>query len=246
MGRLQNKVAVITGAARGQGEAEARLFAGQGGNVVLTDVLDDTGEAVAADIGATYIHLDVCDEAAWQTVTASVIEQYGRIDILVNNAGIFLSASLLETTKADYQRVIDVNQVGVFLGMKTIAASMKEIGNSGSIVNISSLAGIEGTRNCTAYGASKWAVRGMTKVAALELGKFNIRVNSIHPGLIDTDMMQEVPYIQAGKLDRVLKSIPLGRTARADEVAQMALFLASDESSYCTGSEFTIDGGIHS
>jgi 3alpha(or 20beta)-hydroxysteroid dehydrogenase len=135
--------------------------------------------------------------------------------------------------------------VGVFLGMKTIAASMKKIGNAGSIVNISSLAGIEGTRNCTAYGASKWAVRGMTKVAALELGKFNIRVNSIHPGLIDTDMMNELPYIQAGKLDRVVKNIPLGRPAHADEVAQLVLFLASDESSYCTGSEFTVDGGIH-
>ena len=245
MGRLNGKVAIITGAARGQGESEARLFAQEGASVVLTDVLNDAGEAVAADIGATYTHLDVRDETAWQAVTAGVIEQHGRVDILVNNAGIFHSASLLETTLADYQRVIDVNQVGVFLGMKTIAAAMKKIGNAGSIVNISSLAGIEGTRNCTAYGASKWAVRGMTKVAALELGKFNIRVNSIHPGLIDTDMMNELPYIQAGKLDRVVKNIPLGRPARADEVAQLVLFLASDESSYCTGSEFTVDGGIH-
>ena len=245
MGRLNGKVAIITGASRGQGEAEARLFVEQGAKVVLTDVLDDLGRQVATEIGATYQHLDVRDEAAWQAVTAAVIEQHGRVDVLVNNAGIFHSASLLDTTLADYHRVIEVNQVGVFLGMKTIAASMKQIGNAGSIINISSLAGIEGTRNCTAYGASKWAVRGMTKVAAHELGRFNIRVNSIHPGLIDTDMMQEIPYIQAGKLERVNHNIPLGRPARADEVAQLALFLATDESSYSTGSEFIVDGGIH-
>jgi 3alpha(or 20beta)-hydroxysteroid dehydrogenase len=245
MGRLNGKVAIITGAARGQGEAEARLFSEHGADVILTDVLDELGAGVAADIGATYHHLDVRGEAAWQAVTAAVIEQHGRVDVLVNNAGILHSASLLETTLEDYQRVVDVNQVGVFLGMKTIATAMKKIGNAGSIVNISSLAGIEGTRNCTAYGASKWAVSGMTKVAALELGKFNIRVNSVHPGLIDTDMMHELPYIQAGKLDRVVKIIPLGRPARADEVAPLVLFLASDESSYCTGSEFTVDGGVH-
>ncbi len=245
MGRLNNKVAIITGASRGQGEAEARLFVEEGAKVVLTDVLDELGEKVATEIGATYQHLDVRDEGAWQKVTEAAIEQYGRVDVLVNNAGIFHSASLLDTTVTDYQRVIEVNQVGVFLGMKTIAASMKQIGNAGSIVNISSLAGIEGTRNCTAYGASKWAVRGMTKVAANELGRFNIRVNSIHPGLIDTDMMQEIPYIQAGKLEQVNNNIPLGRPARADEVAQLALFLATDESSYCTGSEFIVDGGIN-
>ena len=245
MGRLDGKVAFITGGARGQGEAEARLFAHEGATVILTDVLDDAGRGVAADIDATYEHLDVRDEFAWQAVTESIIQQYKQIDILVNNAGILHSATLLDTSLSDYQRVIDVNQVGVFLGMKTVAASMKEHGNAGSIINISSVAGLEGTRNCTAYGASKWAVRGMTKVAALELGKFNIRVNSIHPGLIDTEMMQELPYVQAGKLDRVVKNIPLGRAARPDEVAGLALFLASDESSYCTGSEFTVDGGVH-
>ena len=156
-----------------------------------------------------------------------------------------MSAPLLDTTLEDYNRVVEINQIGVFLGMKTIAAAMKQAERGGSIVNISSVAGLEGTRNCTAYGASKWAVRGMTKVAAQELGRYNIRVNSIHPGLIDTDMMQDLPYIQAGKLDRVVKSIPLGRTATALEVANLALFLACDESSYCTGSEFTVDGGVH-
>lgn len=245
MGRLEGKTAIITGAARGQGESEARLFAREGASVILTDVLDEPGEKVAADIGGSYVHLDVRDERNWQSVVAAAVAQHGQVDILVNNAGIFHSAPLLDTDLADYQRVIDVNQVGVFLGMKTVAAQMKQLGNGGSIVNISSVAGLEGTRNCTAYGASKWAVRGMTKVAAQELGRFNIRVNSIHPGLIDTDMMQELPYVQAGKLDKAVKTIPLGRTARADEVAQLVLFLASDESSYCTGSEFTVDGGVH-
>ena len=245
MGRLSGKVAVITGAARGQGEAEARLFAAEGARVVLTDILDEPGERVANEINGTYLRLDVRDEGAWQAACADIIEDHGRIDVLVNNAGIFHSASLTDTTLDDYERVIAINQRGVFLGMKTVAALMKANGNPGSIVNISSVAGLEGTRNATAYCASKWAVRGMTKVAALELGRFNIRVNSIHPGLIDTDMMQTLPYVQAGKLDRALKTVPLGRAASADEVANVALFLASDESSYCTGSEFTVDGGVH-
>ena len=246
MGRLDGKIAIITGAARGQGEAEARLFAREGAKVVLTDVLDNDGQRVADDIGASYEHLDVRHEEAWKSLTESVVAQHGRIDVLVNNAGILLSVPLIDTTLEDYKRVIEVNQVGVFLGMRAIARSMKEIGNAGSIINISSLAGLQGNRNSTAYGASKWAVRGMTKVAALELGKFNIRVNSIHPGLIDTEMMQEIPYIKAGKLERVEKNIPLGRAARPEEVAQLVLFLASDESSYCTGSEFTVDGGVRS
>jgi len=245
MGRLDGKVAIVTGAARGQGEAEARLFAEEGAAVVVTDVIDDAGKQVADDIGAMYQHLDVRDEAAWQNVCASTVEAYGKVDILINNAGVFLSASLIDTTLEEFNRVIEINQTGVFLGMKTIAASMKQHGNSGSIVNISSVAGLEGTRNCTAYGASKWAVRGMTKVAAQELGRYDIRVNSIHPGLIDTEMMHSLPYVQAGKLDKVTKTIPLGRTATALEVANLALFLASDESSYCTGSEFTVDGGVH-
>ncbi len=245
MGRLDGKVAIITGAARGQGEAEARLFAAEGATVVVTDVLDDAGARVAADLGASYHHLDVRDEAGWRNVCNATVAAHGGVDVLVNNAGVFMSAPLLDTTLEDYNRVVEINQIGVFLGMKTIAAAMKQAERGGSIVNISSVAGLEGTRNCTAYGASKWAVRGMTKVAAQELGRYNIRVNSIHPGLIDTDMMQDLPYIQAGKLDRVVKSIPLGRTATALEVANLALFLACDESSYCTGSEFTVDGGVH-
>ena len=245
MGRLVGKIAIITGAARGQGKAEAQLFKREGATVVLTDVLDDDGAKSADEIGATYLHLDVREEDAWQALTERVVREHGQIDILVNNAGVFLSAPLIDTTLEDYRRVIDINQIGVFLGMRSVARVMKENGNSGSIVNISSVAGLEGTRNSSAYGASKWAVRGMTKVAAIELGRFNIRVNSVHPGLIDTDMMHELPYIQAGKLDRVVKSIPLGRAAVPDEVAQLVLFLACDESSYCTGSEYTVDGGVH-
>lgn len=244
MARLAEKVVLITGAARGQGAAEARMFSAEGAKVIMTDVLDDAGEKVAAEIGATYAHLDVREEAAWQAICADTLSTHGAIDVLINNAGVFHSASLLDTSLADFERVVAINQTGVFLGMKTVAAAMKQSGNGGSIVNISSVAGLQGTPNASAYCASKWAVRGMTKVAAKELGRYNIRVNSIHPGLIDTDMMQDIPYIQAGKLDRVVKNIPLRRAAEANEVANVALFLASDESSYCSGSEFTVDGGV--
>ena len=245
MGRLDGKVAVITGAARGQGLSEAQMFVSEGAQVVMTDVLDDVGQREAEALGASYMNLDVRDESGWQSVFDETITRTGKVDVLVNNAGIFHSASLLDTTVDDYDRVIDINQRGVFLGMRTAAAAMKEQGNPGSIINISSVAGLEGTRNCTAYCASTWAVRGLTKVAAQELGRFNIRVNSIHPGLIDTEMIQELPYVQSGKLDLVLKQVPLGRAAQPDEVAALALFLASDESSYCTGSEFIVDGGVH-
>ncbi|MFT4564422.1 MAG: 3alpha(or 20beta)-hydroxysteroid dehydrogenase [Gammaproteobacteria bacterium] len=244
MGRLEGKVAVITGAARGQGKAEAALLAREGAVVVLTDVLDELGQTAAKEIGADYLHLDVSDENAWRTVMEQVIAKHKKIDVLINNAGIYRAAPLIDTTLAEYELVIKINQVGVFLGMQAAARVMKELGNGGSIINISSVAGLQGSPHSTAYGASKWDVRGMTKVAAIELGRFNIRVNSVHPGLIDTDMMQELSYIQAGKLDRVVKNIPLGRAAHADEVAQLVLFLASDESSYCTGSEFTVDGGV--
>lgn len=245
MGRLDGKIAIITGAARGQGKAEAQLFKNQGATVVLTDVLDEDGAKAAAEIGATYVHLDVREEDAWQALIDKVVRDHGQIDILVNNAGVYHNAPLTDTTLEDYRRVIDINQIGTFLGMRSVARAMKEKGNGGSIVNISSVAGLQGTRNSSAYGASKWAVRGMTRVAALDLGRFNIRVNSVHPGLIDTEMMHEIPYIQAGKLDRAVKGIPLGRPATVDEVAQLVLFLASDESSYCTGSEYAVDGGVH-
>jgi len=244
MGRLDGKVAIVSGGARGQGAEEGALFAREGADVVLTDVLDEEGEKCAAAIGAHYLHHDVTSEADWGRVVAATEKRHGRIDVLVNNAGIFQSASLEATELADYRRVIEVNQIGVFLGMRAVAPAMKR-GGAGSIVNISSVAGLEGQPRTIAYSASKWAVRGMTKVAAAELGRYGIRVNSIHPGLIDTEMMRELPAIQQGKLDKVNRLILLGRPAKAEEVAQLALFLASDESSYCTNSEFVVDGGVH-
>lgn len=243
MRRLEGKIALVTGGARGQGEQEGRLFAAEGARVVLTDVLDDEGKATAADIGeaATYHHHDVTSEHDWESVVAAVIEEHGHIDVLVNNAGIFSISPMVLTSEAEYRRVIDVNQIGTFLGMKAVAPHMAER-RAGSIINISSVAGLGGSPGMIAYAASKWAVRGMTRSAAMELAGSNVRVNSIHPGIIETPMLAE--FTKWGIMPQVIERVPLGRSADAHEVAQLALFLASDDSSYCTGSEFTIDGGM--
>ena len=243
MSRLAGKVCIVTGGARGQGGAEAQLFRQEGAEVMITDVLADAGQAHAAAIGATFIRHDVRSEEEWAEVVRQTVERHGRLDVLVNNAGIYERAKLLETTLEQYRRIIDVNQVGVFLGMKAGAPTMISQ-QSGSIVNISSIAGLVGAANAMAYGASKFAVRGMTKSVALELARYGIRVNSIHPGMIDTDMMTEVTGGNAERHDRMARAVPLNRPAEADEVAAMALYLASDESRYCTGSEFVVDGGI--
>ena len=243
MGRLEGKVALITGGARGQGAAEAKLFSAEGASVVLTDVLDADGKATAAACGGTYLHHDVTSEAQWDSVVAETLKKHGRLDVLINNAGIYMTTTLATGSLADFKRVIEVNQVGVFLGMKAVAEAMKAQ-RSGSIVNISSIAGIRGGGNAHAYTASKWAVRGMTKSAAHELGPYNVRVNSIHPGLIDTPMLQQLPGIEAGNTAAYLSRIPLGRIAEPEDVAKLALFLASDDSAYSTGSEFIVDGGM--
>jgi 3alpha(or 20beta)-hydroxysteroid dehydrogenase len=243
MGRLDGKVAIVTGGARGQGGAEAALFRAEGAQVVITDVLTEAGRAHAAAIGATFITHDVRSEEEWAEVVRQTLERHGRIDVLVNNAGIFQRAKLLDTTVEDFRRIVDVNQLGVFLGMKAVAPAMIAQ-QAGSIVNISSIAGLVGSPGAFAYGASKFAVRGMTKSAAIELARANVRVNSIHPGMIETDMMTEVTGGDAGRHDRVAAAVPLRRPAESDEVASLALYLASDESRYCTGSEFVIDGGI--
>ena len=242
MGRLDDKICLITGAARGQGAAEARLFANEGARVWLTDVLDGEGSALAEEIGGTYRHLDVRDEAAWRALVEEILASDGRIDALINNAGIFATGRHFEIDPQEFSRVMDVNCLGVFLGMHAVSPAMRDAGR-GSIVNISSLAGLRGGTGAFAYHTSKWAVRGMTKAAAVENGRRNVRVNSIHPGLIDTDMMRELP----GSEDevRLTRRVPLGRAAEADEVAQLALYLASDESSYSTGSEFIVDGGLN-
>jgi 3alpha(or 20beta)-hydroxysteroid dehydrogenase len=246
-GRLAGKVALITGGARGQGAEEGRLFAAEGATVVLTDVLDAEGEATAGDIeSATYRHLDVSSEQEWEAVVDEVVDTHGRIDVLVNNAGIDFMSKLVATTLEDYQRVITINQVGVFLGMRTVADAMIKAGNGGSIINISSVAGLEGVVNRTAYSASKYAVTGMTSVAAKELGPHGIRVNSVHPGLIETPMTADMrPIADAELRARFEKAIPVGRIGEARDIANMVLFLASDEAAYCSGQPFIVDGGIH-
>ena len=240
MGRLDGKVCLITGAARGQGAAEARLFAAEGATVWLTDVLDTEGQALAAELGGEYRHLDVADETAWQQVVDEIHGRGDGLHALINNAGIFRSNRLVNTSLEEFESVMNINCVGVFLGMRTVAEPMIETGN-GSIVNISSLAGLRAAVGAFAYGASKWAVRGMTKTASVELARKGVRVNSIHPGLIETPMADQL----GPGTERMKKRIPLGRWAGADEVASLALFLASDESSYSTGSEFIVDGGLN-
>lgn len=239
-GRLADKVCLITGGARGQGAAEARLFAKEGARVWIADVLDAEGEELAAELAAEYRHLDVSDEDQWASVVADLVAEEGRVDVLVNNAGIFRSNRLVATSLDEFELVMAINCTGVFLGMRTVAPHMTEVAK-GSIVNISSLAGMRGAMRAIAYGASKWAVRGMTKTAAVELARSGVRVNSIHPGIIETPMAA----LLGPNTDKMIRRIPLGRSAAAEEVARMALFLASDESSYSTGSEFIIDGGLN-
>ena len=246
-GRLGGKVAFITGGARGQGASEAALFCREGAIVVIGDVLDAEGQAMAEALRGdgftcTYLHQDVTSELAWAAVVGSIVETHGRLDVLVNNAGIFPRGGLLQTSLADWEKVIAINQTGVFLGMQAAARVMVEQ-RSGSIINISSVAGLEGTPGFVGYGASKWAVRGMTKSAAKELAPHGVRVNSVHPGIIETAMLQTFDDNAPGVRDGLKVRIPLGRTAEALEVAKLVLYLASDESSYSTGSEFVVDGG---
>ena len=249
MGRLDGKVALISGAARGMGQAEARLFAAEGAKVVLGDVVDIEGKAVAESIGANaiYQHLDVTSEDDWAAAVAATTGTFGRLDILVNNAGIAESAPLADMTLDSYRRVTEVNQTGVFLGMRAVVAAMTAAGG-GSILNISSIDGMVGMNNLMSYVASKWAVRGMTKAAAMELGPAGIRVNSIHPGFILTEMgiaEGTDPAAIHGLIDaHTTRLAPLNRSGTANDIAGLALFLASDESGYCTGSEFVADGGL--
>ena len=238
MGKLDGKVAIITGGARGQGEAEARLFVEEGASVVVADVLDEPGAQLAEELGdaARFVHLDVTDEGGWTDVVDLATTTYGRLDILVNNAAIHHIVRLEDETLADFERILRVNLVGPFLGMRACAAALRSSG-AASIVNISSTAGLLGYAGHGAYGASKWGVRGMSKTAAVELGP-EIRVNSVHPGPIKTDMLP------GGRTDADFAYLPLQRAGEPREVAQLVCFLASDASSYITGGEFTIDGGI--
>jgi 3alpha(or 20beta)-hydroxysteroid dehydrogenase len=241
MGELDGRVALVTGGARGQGAAEAAIFAREGATVIITDVLDEQGERTAGELGCEYHHLDVTSEEEWEAVVADTTARHGRLDVLMNNAGIFQPAQLLNTSTEMWNRTVAINQTGVFLGMRTVAKAMIEAGNGGSIINTSSVAGLEGGFGATAYGATKWAVTGMTRTVAKEIGKHGIRVNSIHPGVIVTDMIEDMV---TGKEERMASRQPIRRLGTPDDIAEMALFLASDRSSYCTGQAFTVDGGV--
>ena len=241
MNSIKNKVAVITGAGSGMGAVEARLFAASGAKVVVTD-LNESGKATAAELGEAghFIHHDVGDESGWSRVVTECLDRFGRLDVLVNNAGVYKTGSLLETDFALWDFHYRVNQLGVFLGMRACARAMEKFGG-GSIINVSSIAGLTSHPGIFAYATSKWAVRGMTKVAATDLASIGIRVNSIHPGLIETPMSQSnnPDFTRA-----VISQIPMGRIGTPDEVAQLVLFLASDAASYITGAEIAIGGGV--
>ena len=238
---------MITGGARtkGQGAAEGRLFASRGATVGLADVLDEEGERTAGEIErAEYAHLDVTSEQEWDDVVADVMGRHGRLDVLVNNAGIALLGRLVNATIDDWNLTMAVTQTGEFLGMRAGARAMIEAGDGGAIVNISSVAGMEGLFGSTAYGASKWAVRGMTKIAAKELGRHGIRVNSVRPGFIDTAMMAQGNFDDEQRA-RMARSAPVGRSGVPDDIANMALYLVTDAAGFVTGQEFVVDGGWH-
>jgi 3alpha(or 20beta)-hydroxysteroid dehydrogenase len=244
-GRLAGKVALITGAASGQGAAEARLFATEGGRIVVSDIDGDGAHLVADEIGdsAIAVRFDVTDAGAWDDAVARAVAAFGGIDVLVNNAGVGFPPRRLEDEDPDeHRRLIDVNLHGVYLGMRAVTPGMTRQ-RSGVIVNVSSIDGLAGVAGMTSYAASKFAVTGMTRTAALELGPRGIRVNSIHPGVIATPMVDAAPPETLARLRTVLDRQPIARMGRPEEVAYLALFLASDESSYCTGAQFVIDGG---
>ena len=243
-GRLEGKVALISGAARGQGAAEAKRFLAEGAHVMISDVLDDEGEALARELGgeADYQSLDVTDANAWDRVVAATVRRFGGLNILVNNAGIGLVGLLDGLDVEEHRKIIDVNLHGVYLGMRASKPALVDSGG-GAIVNISSIDGLVGTLGMVSYSASKFAVTGMTRSAAIELGPLGIRVNSIHPGVIASPMVTEVPAEIQARLARLMAKQPIARMGEPEEVAALALFLASDEASYITGTQVVIDGG---
>ena len=244
MSRLRGKVALITGAARGQGAAEAERFVAEGARVVMTDVLPEvekTAEGLGAD--AVAVRHDVTDPDDWEAAVGVALAEFGRLDVLVNNAGIFRLTPLRTSSVDEYMRLVSVNQLGVFLGMQAVVGPMRSVGG-GSVINVSSVAGLLGSPGSAAYTATKFAVRGMTKVAALELADARIRVNSIHPGMVDTAMLDDLHLTTVEARAAIAAQVPMGELVPPDAIAAMAVFLASDDSCYCTGGEFVVDGGL--
>jgi 3alpha(or 20beta)-hydroxysteroid dehydrogenase len=243
LGKLDGKVAIITGAARGQGEAEARLFAAEGARVVVADVLEDLARTVAADLGASGLAcgLDVSRPEDWDAAIKMTLDRFGRIDVLVNNAGIVRAASIEDMPVEDFLQIIQINQLGCWLGMKAVIPAMRAAGG-GSIVNISSQAGLTPGLNISAYAGTKAAMGVMSKVAAGELGPDHIRVNTVYPGAILTDMSFTRNLSDEARA-KAYSHLPIPRLGTVEEVAKMVLFLASDDSSYCTGADFVVDGG---
>ena len=245
--RLENKVALISGGARGMGAVEAKLFAEEGAKVIIGDMLEEEGRKVEAKINeaggeCVFVSLDVSSEEAWQNAVNEAVSRYGKLDILVNNAGIYRAHNVEETTSDEWDQVMDINAKGVFLGTKHAIPAMRDAGG-GSIVNISSVAGLVGSRATSAYNASKGAVRLLTKSTAIQYASDGIRANSVHPGTIETPMSIPTILTTEEQRDTQINRTPLGRIGTADDVASGILFLASDESSFMTGSELVIDGG---
>ncbi|WP_068921882.1 glucose 1-dehydrogenase [Planobispora rosea] len=243
MGLLDGKVALVTGGARGMGASHVRLFTEEGARVAFGDVLDEEGKAVAEETGALFVHQDVTRPGDWERAVAATIEAYGRLDVLVNNAGILKFRRIADMTLEEYDRILDVNLKGTWLGIKSVIEPMKAAGG-GAIVNISSVEGFIGAEGMSAYAASKFGVRGVTKAAARELARFGIRVNSVHPGAIDTAMVADPEIAAEVDAEAFFKSMVIKRFAKPVEVSHVVAFLASDRASYCTGGEFLVDGGM--
>jgi 3alpha(or 20beta)-hydroxysteroid dehydrogenase len=245
-GRLSGRVAIVTGGAGGQGAAEARLLVAQGASVIVADVDDERGGSLAGDLGeaAIFCHLDVRAEDDWHAVLKTGLSAFGRVNALVNNAGISLPPkSIIKTSVEEYRQVIEVNQVGAFLGIHVVAPEIVAAGG-GSIVNVSSVNGFVGGWGIAAYASSKFALRGLTRVAAIELARKGVRVNSIHPGPIDTPMLRSGLPEGSDPVEAMSRAVAAGRVGSAEEVAAMVAFLISDDSSYCYGSEIVLDGGF--
>ncbi|MBV6725501.1 SDR family NAD(P)-dependent oxidoreductase [Nocardioides daeguensis] len=245
MGRLENKVAIVTGAAMGQGAEIARAYVAEGARVVIADVAKEQGQALADELGANahFVHHDVSDVASWASLVEDANSRFGPVDVLANNAGILRFGDIERMPAEEVELLWRVNQLGVFLGMQAVSRTMRKNGG-GSIINASSVEGLAGMPSCTAYAATKWAIRGMTKCAAMELGPRGIRVNSVHPGMIDTPMTR----VHGGDaaMEYGASKVPLRRVGTPEDIAPVYVFLASDESSYINGAEIAVDGGVTS